>query len=141
LRRVRSGVVVGLEEALPEEGHQEARGEVGRVVVAALGHRRRRPAAGQLPWLLGPGAVELEVLAGEAGGQGLDEVGVDAATMRTSEHAAVVRVEVEPLVRVDQRLVATVALREKTGWAIAPRWGSARYQRTLQLLKLSLQPS
>jgi hypothetical protein len=50
------------------------------------------------------------VLAGEARGQRLDEVGVHGATVRTGEHAAVVRVEVQPLVRVDQRLMAAVAL-------------------------------
>ena len=50
------------------------------------------------------------MLASVALGQRLDEVSVDRAAVRTSEHSAVVRVEVQPLVRVDQRLAAAVAL-------------------------------
>lgn len=61
--------------------------------------------------MLWPLAVELKLLAREARGQGLDEVRVHGAAVRAREHAAVVRVEVEPLVRVDERLLAAVALK------------------------------
>lgn len=50
------------------------------------------------------------MVAGEADRERFHEMGVDGTAMRAREHAAIVRVEVEPLVRVDERLLAAVAL-------------------------------
>lgn len=50
------------------------------------------------------------MLAGEAGRERLYEVCVDRPAMRAGEDAAVVRVEVQSLMRVDQGFLAAVAL-------------------------------